>query len=144
MADQLAEGPPEAVHTQVEHQMDLLKQAKELGALVNSGSVCLRADTLTAFLTIAAREGRKIRYIECLYFHEPDGAAPQGTEPSLELSRDMLPGQSVEDFIAQVEKLARLAVERAAHREIRPYFQVGLDPELDPEGSDIPVRPIDR
>jgi hypothetical protein len=128
----------------VEHQVDLLKQAKELGALVNSGSVCLPADTLTAFLNIAAKEGRKIRYIECLYFHEPDGAAPQGTEPSLELSRDMLPGQSVEDFIAQVEKLARLAVERAAHREIRPYFQVGLDPELDPEGSDIPVRPIDR
>jgi hypothetical protein len=50
VADQLAAGPPVAVvdrqHTQVEHQMDLPKQAKELGALVNSASVCLRADRL--------------------------------------------------------------------------------------------------
>jgi hypothetical protein len=62
----------------------------------------------------------------------------------LELSRDLLPGQGVEDFIAWVDKLVLLAVGRAVHREIRPYFQVGLDPELDLEGSNIPVRPMDR
>jgi len=120
--------------------MDLLKEAKELGAVLYSGGVCLPAETLTRFLNTVASNGQKIRYIECLFFYEPYGAAPNGTEPHLDLSRDFIPGQSTGEFVAKADQLAHLAVKRAAGRGVRPYFVVGLDPVLDPEGSDIPIR----
>lgn len=120
--------------------IDLLAHAKELGAVSNSNSVCLPAHALVQFLKIAASAGCGLRYFECLYFHEAEGAAPAGTEPGMELSRDFIPGQSVEEFIELAAQLSGLAIERAAQRNIRPFYQVGLEPELDPSGTDIPVR----
>lgn len=120
--------------------VDLLTHAKELGAVSYSNSVCLPAHALVQFLKIAASAGCELRYYECLYFHEAEGAAPAGTEPSMELSRDFIPDQSVEEFIELAGRLSKMAVERAAQRNIRPFYQVGLEPELEPAGTDIPVR----
>jgi hypothetical protein len=120
--------------------MNLLAKAKELGAVTYSGGLCLPAARLAEFLTLATKADGKIRYHECLCFHEADGAAPDGTEPSMELSRDFVPGQSEADFFAQAAQLAEMAVERAASRGIRPYYQVGLEPDLDPLGAGIRIR----
>lgn len=120
--------------------MSLLAHAKELGAVVSSNSLCLPARSLVQFLNIATAAGYGVRYYECLYFHEAEGAAPEGTEPSMELSRDFIPGQSLEDYIAEAGQIASMAIERAANRGIRPFYQVGLEPELEPVGADIPVR----
>ena len=120
--------------------MSLLTHAKELGALINSGSLCLPARSLAQFLNRATSTGYEIRYYECLYFHEPEGAEPGGTEPSIELSRDFVPGQNVQEFIALAGQLSSMAIERAAKRNVRPFYQVGLEPELEPVGADIPIR----
>ncbi len=120
--------------------MSLLTHAKALGAVINSGSLCLPARSLVQFLNIAASAGYEIRYYECLYFHEAEGAEPGGTEPSMELSRDFVRGQSVEEFIALADRLSSMAIERAAKRDIRPFYEVGLEPDLVLCGVDIPVR----
>lgn len=120
--------------------MSLLTHAKELGALFNSGSLCLPARSLAQFLNLATSTGYEIRYCECLYFHEPEVAEPVGTEPSVELSRDFVAGQNVQEFIALAGQLSSMAIERAAKRNVRPFYQVGLEPELEPVGADIPIR----
>ncbi len=120
--------------------MNLVAQARDLGAIVNSRSVCLPAHALEEFLSIAAKAGCEIRYYECLYFHEAEGAAPGGTEPSMDLSRDFVPGQSVAEFIALAGQLSRIAAERALKQNIRAFYEVGLEPDLDPSEADIPVR----
>lgn len=114
----------------------VLMQAKELGAVISSQSLCMPAHTLEQFLNIATRAGHQIRYYECLYFFTDIEA----TEPSMELSRDFIPGESVDAFIALAGELASIAVERGTKRNIRPYFEVGLEPDLDVSGADIPVR----
>lgn len=120
--------------------MSLLAHAKELGAVVNSNSLCLPARSLVQFLNIATGAGHEIRYYECLYFHEAEGSEPGGTEPSMELSRDFIPGQSLQEFIAVAGQLSSMAIERAAKQGIRPFYQVGLEPDLEPVGAGIPVR----
>ena len=120
--------------------MSLLTQAIELDAVSYSNSLCLPARSLVQFLNIATTAGYEIRYYECLYFHEPEGAEPGGTEPSMEVSRDFIPSQSVQEFIALAGQLASIAIERAARRGIRPFYEVGLEPELKLVGADIPVR----
>lgn len=120
--------------------MNLLAQAKKLGAVINSSSLCLPARSLVQFLNIATSAGYEIRYVECLYFHEADGAPAGGTEPGSNLSRDFVPGRSIDVFIAEVGRLAGMAIESAAKRNIRPFYQVGLEPELEPGESDILVR----
>lgn len=119
---------------------DLLSQAKSLGAVIYGDSLCVPAHALTNFLNAATNAGWKARYIECLYFYEPYGAAPDGTQPDLEFSRDFLPGQSVEAFIANAARLSAGAIEYAASRHIRSYFQIGLEPELDLSGANLAVR----
>lgn len=120
--------------------MSLLTHSKELGALIKSGSHCLPARSLAQFLNLATSTGYEIRYYERLYFHKPEGAEPGGTEPSIELSRDFVPGQDVQEFITLAGQLSCMAIERAAKRNVRPFYQVGLEPELEPVGADIPIR----
>lgn len=120
--------------------MRLLTHAKERGAVINSGSLCLPAGSLVQFLNIATGAGYAIRYCECLYFHEVEDAEPGGTGPSMDLSRDFVPGQTVEEFIALAGQLSSMGIERAAKRNIRPFYQVGLEPDLEPVGADLPVR----
>lgn len=120
--------------------MSLLTHAKELGALIYSGSLCLPARSLAQFLNLATSTGYEIRYYECLYFHEREGAEPGGTEPSIELSRDFVPGQNVQEFIAIAGQLSSMAIEHAAKRNVRPFYEVGLEPELEPVGAGIPIR----
>jgi hypothetical protein len=120
--------------------MDLLMQAKELGAVINSSSLCLPARSLAQFLSIASSAGYKPFYFECLYFHEAEGTKPEGTEPSIELSHELVHGQSIKEFIALADRLSAMAIERAAKRGIRPYFEVGLEPDLVLAAADIPVR----
>lgn len=120
--------------------INLLENAKELGAVINGGSLCLPAGSLAEFLRAAIQSEAEIRYIECLYFHEACGEPPKGTEPSLDLSRDFVPGQSVEEFVEVAGRLAKAAIEHAARHNVRPYFQVGLRPELDASEADILVR----
>lgn len=110
--------------------------AKAMGAVISGKSLCVPARALAQFLNLATRAGHQIRYYECLYFFTDIEA----TEPSMELSRDFTPGESVEAFITRASQLASVAVERGARHSIQPYFEVGLEPDLDVSGADIPVR----
>ena len=120
--------------------MDILASARELGAVINGGSLCLPAKSLTTFMQTAVNGGWYIRYVECLYFHEAEGAERGGTEPSMELSRERTEFTNADEFIAAAQSIAIEAIARASKNDTRPFFEVGFHPEPDLKGSGIWVR----
>lgn len=121
-------------------QMDVLERAVELGALINNKVLCLPAKSVAKFLEIAIKAGWNVRYVECLYFHEVFGALPGGTEPSMELSCAYDEFPNADEFIAAVGVLASEAIDRALKARVRPYFEVGMDPQPNLTGRNIQVR----
>lgn len=120
--------------------MDILGHAKQLGAVINSRSLCLPASSVAAFIQAAMNAGLDVTYVECLYFYEAEGSEPAGTEPSMELSRDANEFADNEALLADIRLIADEAAKRANQRAARAFFQIGLDPDPDLAGHGIKIR----
>jgi hypothetical protein len=121
--------------------MDIFAQAKELGAVIYGGSLCLPARSLATFLRAAMNMGAHVLYVECLYFYEQEGSEPSGTEPSMELSRGSDEFADSEAFLADVGVTASEAMKRADRKGVRAFFQIGFNPDPDLAGCGIEIRP---